>query len=606
MSSSARAFARRSRRGTPRRRSASSTLRRALSHGMSADSWNITAEPSAGVSMLSGRGLVEPGDQVQQRGLAASRCAEQADELAGSDVEVDPVEHERARAEALLHSFDAHRGSGGRDGRPDGCALVEARPQQVGHARSRRHLRGDTGSAERALSCQSSPSPAAETVSSPSADRMALSRRQVEQTRRSSRPSACRRPDRSRRASRRCRRAGRTRTTTCSSDRAMTSSDNGLPVSFSIAALMTPAASSGLSASHSTAATWPLEQVFDHIRVLVEEVGADQQHRGRELAVLPQVGLVHQHVRAGIDDQARHPGLRQPRAVDLAVLEQLQGLRVLGRRDGHVAARPSWWSRTPRRRARCAARRPACCRAAGWRASCPRGRTGSSIPSRTTRAAPPVVAPAITARGLAAGLDERVDRRVRADVGRVDRAGGQSLDRGGAGVEHLGRDVDSGQRVREETLLEPDERGRVGHVREVAELELADRGRAIRRGLGRARSPVRRRRRRSRPSSRPASPRVVIVVAVRILFTVSPPSVGSAVWWMCATGQSRMMPAASVAPSDGWMTRNEPPARFALYGSRGRSAARRRRARPMSFAVERVGRLVGEAHRGRTAIRSER
>ena len=39
-------------RGTPRRRRASSTLRRAVSQGMSADSWNITAEPSAGVSML--------------------------------------------------------------------------------------------------------------------------------------------------------------------------------------------------------------------------------------------------------------------------------------------------------------------------------------------------------------------------------------------------------------------------------------------------------------------------------------------------------------------------------------------------------------------------
>ena len=42
------------------------------------------------------------------------------------------------------------------------------------------------------------------------------------------------------------------------------------------------------------------------------------------------------------------------------------------------------------------------------------------------------------------------------------------------------------------------------------------------------------------------------------------------------------------------MTRNEPPWRFALYGSRGRSAARRRRARPMSLVSQRRGRLVGE------------
>ena len=68
---------------------------------MSADSWNITADPSAGVWMVPAVGLVEPGDEVQQRRLAAARRAEQADELAGGDVEDDVVEHERPAPKRL-------------------------------------------------------------------------------------------------------------------------------------------------------------------------------------------------------------------------------------------------------------------------------------------------------------------------------------------------------------------------------------------------------------------------------------------------------------------------------------------------------------------------
>ena len=46
---------------------------------------------------------------------------------------------------------------------------------------------------------------------------------------------------------------------------------------------------------------------------------------------VPQVGLVHQHVGTAVDDQAGHPRLGQPGAVDVARLEQSQGLGVLGR-----------------------------------------------------------------------------------------------------------------------------------------------------------------------------------------------------------------------------------------------------------------------------------
>ena len=81
-----------------------------------------------------------------------------------------------------------------------------------------------------------------------------------------------------------------------------------------------------------------LQQVFDDVRMLLEELGAHEQHRRRELAVLPQVGFVDEHVGAGVDDQTRDPRLGQPRAVELALLEQRERLRVLGRGDVHVAA----------------------------------------------------------------------------------------------------------------------------------------------------------------------------------------------------------------------------------------------------------------------------
>jgi hypothetical protein len=51
----------------------------------------------------------EAGHDVQQRGLAAARGAQEADELAGTDLEVDVVERERPRPavrEVLGHPTD--------------------------------------------------------------------------------------------------------------------------------------------------------------------------------------------------------------------------------------------------------------------------------------------------------------------------------------------------------------------------------------------------------------------------------------------------------------------------------------------------------------------
>ena len=79
---------RRSARGTPRSFSGSSTLASTVSHGNSAGSWNIRpGRRRRPASIVPAAAPVQPGDQVEQRALAAAGRADQADELAGRDVE---------------------------------------------------------------------------------------------------------------------------------------------------------------------------------------------------------------------------------------------------------------------------------------------------------------------------------------------------------------------------------------------------------------------------------------------------------------------------------------------------------------------------------------
>ena len=87
-----RARARVRRDGTSASFKASSTLPRAVSHGNSAASWNIKPVCAALHVHRPRRRSVEPGDDVQQRALAAPGRAEQAHELAGHHVEADVIE----------------------------------------------------------------------------------------------------------------------------------------------------------------------------------------------------------------------------------------------------------------------------------------------------------------------------------------------------------------------------------------------------------------------------------------------------------------------------------------------------------------------------------
>ena len=253
------------------------------------------------------------------------------------------VEHERAVAEALADALDAHRGSGARRGGRDRLTLSsKLGTEQVGRRarpaasagvarRHRRRVRRGSGHG------QSSPSPAAETGSSPAASRMPLSRRRS--NRPSIEPSFCvpaARPFATRVS--KVSACGSTEKVTCSSARAMTASASGLPVSASMRVVDHRGRLVGVVGDPLHGGDVALEQVLDDVGVLLEELRAHEQHGGRELAVLPQLGLVDQHVRAGVEDQPRHPRLRQPRAVDLALLEQGERLGVLGRRDADIAA----------------------------------------------------------------------------------------------------------------------------------------------------------------------------------------------------------------------------------------------------------------------------
>ena len=82
-----------------------------LRHGISRGSWKTTA----GVPPVRSSPVdpaVEPGERAQQRRLARPRAAQQGDELARRDVQVEPVEHASGRRSAV-QAAQADDGLGG-------------------------------------------------------------------------------------------------------------------------------------------------------------------------------------------------------------------------------------------------------------------------------------------------------------------------------------------------------------------------------------------------------------------------------------------------------------------------------------------------------------
>ena len=75
------------------------TLRSTVAQGISAKSWNTKARSGPGaltrlpsIAICSGIGLDQPGDDLQQRGLAAAAGAEKARQLAARKVEIDAAQ----------------------------------------------------------------------------------------------------------------------------------------------------------------------------------------------------------------------------------------------------------------------------------------------------------------------------------------------------------------------------------------------------------------------------------------------------------------------------------------------------------------------------------
>ena len=87
-----------------------------------------------------------------------------------------------------------------------------------------------------------------------------------------------------------------------------------------------------------------VQQRLYGLRVFGGELLVHDQDGGGELAgfagqgTVPQVLFIHQDLRSGGQHQTGRPRLRQPRAVELSILEQLQGLRIVRGVDGDVAA----------------------------------------------------------------------------------------------------------------------------------------------------------------------------------------------------------------------------------------------------------------------------
>ena len=178
----------------------------------------------------------------------------------------------------------------------------------------------------------------------------------------------------------------------------------------------------------------PPQQLLHDLGVFFEKLGAHEQHGRGEGTARPQVGLVDEHARTGVEDQAGHPRLGQPRAVEFALLEQGEGLRILSGSDVHIATAGGVGLEA----------------LVGEPAAQRDVLSVAELGSRDRRAGE--VCRGVDAvandegrtaggrsrddvRGLASRLDERVDRRVRADVGRVDSACREGLDRGRSGVE---------------------------------------------------------------------------------------------------------------------------------------------------------------------------
>src|ERR1700675_1525460 len=77
---------------------------------------------------------------------------------------------------------------------------------------------------------------------------------------------------------------------------------------------------------------------LDEIGMLLKKISPDDQVRGDELAVRPEIPLVKKNAAAGFVDQARRPWLGRPRSINFAFEEQSELVGIRDRNHLNVTA----------------------------------------------------------------------------------------------------------------------------------------------------------------------------------------------------------------------------------------------------------------------------
>ena len=226
------------------------------------------------------------------------------------------------------------------------------------------------------------------------------------------------------------------------------------------------------------------DELANHVGMGAEECTRHHQVGRLETTARPQGRLVDEDDAARLVVESGQIGLGHPGAVDLALLEELKGGRIVGGDDAHVAAPLRVGLQAvggePGAQGDVLGVAELGC---GQRSTAQVGRTGDVGIAANHQAGAPRGDSCDDAQRLAVALDEGVDCRARPDEGGVERPRQERGDRRRPGIEGLGLQGHSGAEVAsEDPLLDADQGGRVSEVREVPEPKGRRRGaRATRR-----------------------------------------------------------------------------------------------------------------------------
>lgn len=108
----------------------------------------------------------------------------------------------------------------------------------------------------------------------------------------------------------------------------ITTGGNPALVIRAISSLVIFFASAGLDATND-GLDMGAQELLDQVRARLEELRADDDEGGHELALRPQAALIDKHLAAALLDQARPPRFGHPRPVDAALFGKGSGMSAL-------------------------------------------------------------------------------------------------------------------------------------------------------------------------------------------------------------------------------------------------------------------------------------